>query len=100
MQATVGRSLSNQLLLVSSISSVDQRFIMAWHKMALLAMAAGLLCMLALLNGAEASGESASDSPLLIGSEASGVSVSKQHSIIQRSSSIRGECPQQLEIDK
>jgi hypothetical protein len=49
---------------------------MAWHKMALLAMAAGLLCMSALLNGAEASGESASNSPLLNGAAASGVSAS------------------------
>jgi hypothetical protein len=49
---------------------------MAWHKMALPAMAAGLLCMSALLKGAEASGESASDNPLLNGAEASGVSAS------------------------
>jgi hypothetical protein len=56
---------------------------MAWHKMALLAMAAGLLCMSALLNGAEASGVSASNnSPLFNGTQASEVSTRNSWKLI------------------
>jgi hypothetical protein len=57
LQATTVLSVTRELNF-----SVDQ-IIMAWQKMALLAVA-GLLCMSALLNGAEAT-ESASSSSLL-----------------------------------
>jgi len=57
LQATTGLSVTRELNF-----SVDQ-IIMAWQKMALLAVA-GLLCMSALLTGAEAT-ESASSSSLL-----------------------------------
>jgi hypothetical protein len=57
LQATTGLSVTRELNF-----SVDQ-IIMAWQKMALLAVA-GLLCMSAFLNGAEAT-ESASSSSLL-----------------------------------
>jgi hypothetical protein len=64
----VGLSLTRELNF-----SVD-RIVMAWQKMALLAVA-GVLCMSALLNGAEAS-VSASNSSLRNATQASGVSVS------------------------
>ncbi len=59
--------------------SVDQ-IVMAWQKMALLAVA-GVLCMSALLNGAEAS-VSASNLPLRNATQASGVSVSNSWKLI------------------
>ncbi len=59
--------------------SVD-RIVMAWQKMALLAVA-GVLCMSALLNGAEAS-VSASNPPLRNATQASGVSVSNSWKLI------------------
>ncbi len=64
--------------------SVDQ-IVMAWQKMALLAVA-GVLCMSALLNGAEAS-VSASNPPLRNATQASGVSVSNSWKSIDTSSS-------------
>ncbi len=65
---------------MSSIFSVDQ-IIMAWQKMALLAVA-GVLCLSALLNGAEAS-VSDSDTPLLSNAtQASGVSASNSWKLI------------------
>jgi hypothetical protein len=64
--------------------SVDQ-IVMAWQKMALLAVA-GVLCMSALLNGAEAS-VSASNPPLRNATQASGVSVSNSWKLIDTSSS-------------
>ncbi len=64
--------------------SVDQ-IVMAWQKMALLAVA-GVLCMSALLNGAEAS-VSASNPPLHNATQASGVSVSNCWKLIDTSSS-------------
>jgi hypothetical protein len=60
--------------------SVDQ-IIMAWQKTTLLAVA-GVLCLSALLNGAEAS-VSVSDTPLLINAtQASGVSASNSWNLI------------------
>ncbi len=59
--------------------SVDQ-IVMAWQKMALLAVAA-VLCMSALLNGAEAS-VSASNPPLRNATQASGVSVGNSWKLI------------------
>jgi hypothetical protein len=60
--------------------SVDQ-IVMAWQKMTLLAVA-GVLCLSALLNGAEAS-VSASDTPLLSNAtQASGVSASNSWKLI------------------
>jgi hypothetical protein len=70
----VGLSLTRELNF-----SVDQ-IIMAWQKMALLAVA-GVLCMSALLNGAEASA-SASNPPLRNATQASGVSVSNSWKLI------------------
>jgi len=75
----VGLSLTRELNF-----SVDQ-IVMAWQKMALLAVA-GVLCMSALLNGAEAS-VSASNPPLRNATQASGVSVSNCWKLIDTSSS-------------
>ncbi len=61
------------------------QIVMAWQKMALLAVA-GVLCMSALLNGAEAS-VSASNPPLRNATQASGVSVSNSWKFIDTSSS-------------
>ncbi len=64
--------------------SVDQ-IVMAWQKMAVLAVA-GVLCMSALLNGAGAS-VSATNPPLRNATQASGVSVSNSWKLIDTSSS-------------
>jgi hypothetical protein len=70
----VGLSLTRELNF-----SVDQ-IVMAWQKMALLAVA-GVLFMSALLNGAEAS-VSASNPPLRNATQASGVSVRNSCNLI------------------
>jgi hypothetical protein len=75
----VGLSLTRELNF-----SVDQ-IVMAWQKMAVLAVA-GVLCMSALLNGAGAS-VTATNPPSRNATQASGVSVSNSWKLIDTSSS-------------